>query len=163
VQAALTGHLVLSTLHTNNAASSITRLLDMGVQDYLLTSTISAVAAQRLVRMLCRRCREPFTAMPELADQLGLHRYVKETPITLFRPRGCDECGGTGYRGRTSIFETLVVTDGVRRQILRHAEAGELHRCAIEEGMQTMYDDGMLKALAGQTTIEEVLKVTRDV
>jgi general secretion pathway protein E len=163
VQAALTGHLVLSTLHTNSAASSITRLLDMGVQDYLLTSTVTAVAAQRLVRTLCQRCREPYPALPELADQLGLHRYVKNDPITLFKPQGCEECGGTGFRGRTSILETLVVSNAIRRLILRHAEAGELHRAAVEEGMQTMYDDGMLKALAGQTTIEEVLKVTRDV
>ena len=163
VQAALTGHLVLSTLHTNNAAASITRLLDMGVQDYLLTSTLSAVAAQRLVRTLCKRCRGPYAAIPELAHQLGLHRYAREGSITLFKPQGCEDCGGTGFRGRTSIFETLVISNEIRRQILRHAEAGDLHRKAVEEGMQTMYDDGMLKALAGQTTVEEVLKVTRDV
>lgn len=163
VQAALTGHLVLSTLHTNSAAASITRLLDMGVQDYLLTSTLTAVAAQRLVRTLCKHCRQPYTAIPELAHQLGLHRFAKEGAITLFKSQGCEECGETGFRGRTSIFETLVVSNGIRRQILRHVEAGELHRNAVEEGMQTMYEDGMLKALSGQTTVEEVLKVTREV
>jgi general secretion pathway protein E len=163
VQAALTGHLVLSTLHTNNAVSSIGRLLDMGVQDYLLTSTLNGVAAQRLVRTLCPHCREPYPAMPELVKQLGLGRYTDAGEVTLWRPRGCAECGGSGYYGRTTILETLVVTDTIRRLILRHAESNEMLRAAVEEGMRTMYDDGMTKALAGETTFEEVLKVTRDV
>lgn len=163
VQAALTGHLVLSTLHTNSAASSITRLLDMGVREFLLTSTINGVAAQRLVRTLCRHCREPFHPMPELVDQLGLDRYGRREEIVLHRPVGCPECNGSGYYGRTSIFEVLAVDDAIRRLILRHAEASELQRAAIEQGMRTMYDDGMVKALGGDTTAEEVLKVTRDV
>jgi general secretion pathway protein E len=163
VQAALTGHLVLSTLHTNSAAASITRLLDMGVREFLLTSTVNGVAAQRLVRTLCRHCREPFRPMPELVEQLGLGRYRRESDITLYRAGGCGECGGSGYFGRTSIFEVLTVDDSIRSLILRHAEANELQRLAVEQGMRTMYDDGMIKALAGETTIEEVLKVTRDV
>jgi general secretion pathway protein E len=162
IQAALTGHLVLSTLHTNGAAPSIARLLDMGVRDYLLTSTMNGAAAQRLVRTLCRHCREPFRPMPELIERLGLGRFADESEITLHRPRGCAECGGTGYYGRTSIFEVLVVDDAIRKLILRHAEAGELHRVAVGQGMRTMYDEGMMKALSGETTVEEVLKVARN-
>jgi general secretion pathway protein E len=162
VQAALTGHLVLSTLHTNSAAASITRLLEMGVQDYLLTSTVNGIAAQRLVRTLCRHCREPQAALPELVEQLGLRRYRAAGEILLHRARGCDECGGTGYFGRTSILEFLVMDDEIRQLVLRHAEANELQRAAAERGMRSMYDDGMQKVLAGLTTFEEVLKVTRD-
>jgi general secretion pathway protein E len=163
VQAALTGHLVLSTLHTNNAASSISRLLDMGVEDYLLTSTLNGIVAQRLVRTLCRKCRQPYLPLPELVEQLGLRRRSSTPDLMLFGPKGCDECNGTGYFGRTSIGETLVVRDSIRRLILRHAESHELHRAAVQEGMRAMYDDGLGKALAGVTTIEEVLQVTRDV
>src|SRR5215468_7659391 len=162
VQAALTGHLVLSTLHTNSAASSITRLIDMEVTDYLITSTVNGIAAQRLVRTLCRSCREPYAALPELVAQLGLQRYTQSPEPTLYRAGGCPACHGTGFHGRTSLFETLVMTDAVRRLVLRHAEANEIHRAAVEEGMRSMYDDGMLKALAGDTTIEEVLQVTRE-
>ena len=163
IQAALTGHLVLSTLHTNGAAPSVTRLLDMGVRDFLLTSTLNGAAAQRLVRTLCRHCREPFRPIPELIDRLGLGRFVDGSEIVLHRPRGCTECGGTGYYGRTSIFEVLVVNDAIRKLILSHAESGELQRVAVEHGMRTMYVEGMMKALAGDTTVEEVLKVARDV
>ncbi|MDB5394592.1 MAG: ral secretion pathway protein [Rhodospirillales bacterium] len=162
VQSALTGHLVLSTLHTNDAAGSITRLLDMGVADYLLTSVLNGVVGQRLVRTLCPRCRQPYRAMPELSEQLKLARYAAGSEFLLHRAVGCEACNGTGYFGRTSIFEMLIVTDTIRRLILRHAESNALHRAAVEEGMRTMYDDGMMKALAGETTIEEVLKVTHD-
>lgn len=163
VQAALTGHLVLSTLHTNSAAASVTRLLDMGVREFLLTSTVNGAAAQRLVRTLCRHCRQPFRPIPELVEQLGLSQYSGGADITLYRPGGCGECGGSGYYGRTSIFEVLTVNDSIRSLILRHAEVNEIQRVAVEQGMRTMYDDGMMKALAGETTIEEVLKVTREV
>jgi general secretion pathway protein E len=163
VHAALTGHLVLSTLHTNSAASSITRLLDMGVQDYLITSTVNGISAQRLVRTLCPHCREPYRAIPELIEQLGLRRYSHAADVTLYRAVGCEECHGTGFFGRTSLLETLVMSDALSRLILRHAEANEIHRTAVQEGMGTMYDDGMSKALAGVTTIEEVLQVTRDI
>jgi general secretion pathway protein E len=163
IQAALTGHLVLSTLHTNDAASAITRLLDMGVEEYLLTSTLNGVAAQRLVRTLCPHCRVAEPALPELVAQLGLRRYADGGEITIYKPGGCEQCNGTGYRGRMGLVEVLAVGDAVRRLILRRAEARELQRTAIEEGMGTMFDDGMKKALAGVTTIEEVLRVTRDV
>ncbi len=164
IQAALTGHLVLSTLHTNDAAGTLTRLLDMGVEEYLLTSTLNGVTAQRLVRTLCPHCRTKQKAMPELVEQLGLERYV--TPgadIHLYHPASCEHCNETGYFGRSSLTETLVVSDEIRRLILKRAEAMELHRAAVREGMGTMYDDGMAKALAGLTTVEEVLRVTRDV
>jgi general secretion pathway protein E len=100
--------------------------------------------------------------MPELIEQLGLARFAPGTDITLYRPRGCSECGGTGYHGRTSIFEVLVVNDAVRKLILRNAEASELQRAAVEHGMRTMYVEGMMKALAGETTVDEVLKAARD-
>ncbi len=163
IQAALTGHLVLSTLHTNDAAGTITRLLDMGVEDYLLTSTLNGVTAQRLVRRLCPQCRTQGPAMPELVAQLGLERYTgPHQEIHLYHPKGCEQCNETGYFGRSSLTEVLVVTDEIRRLILKRAEAQELHRAAVKEGMRTMYDDGMAKALAGLTTVEEVLRVTRD-
>ncbi len=162
VQAALTGHLVLSTLHTNDAAGTLARLLDMGIEDYLLTSTLNGVAAQRLVRTLCLHCRRREPALPELVDQLGLHRYVGDQEIMLYHPVGCERCNDTGFHGRTSLVETLVLTDNIRRLILRRGEAMELHRAAVEQGMVTMYDDGIQKALAGITTVEEVLRVTRE-
>lgn len=160
VQSALTGHLVLSTLHTNDAAGSITRLLDMGVEDYLLTSTINGILAQRLVRLLCTQCRQPYPALPELADELRLHRFSDTRDITLYKPIGCEQCGGTGYRGRAAIMEFLVMSDPLRRMVLKHADAGELQAAAQKEGMDTMYEDGLRKAVAGLTTIEEVLRVT---
>ena len=163
IQAALTGHLVLSTLHTNDAVSAITRLMDMGVEDYLLTSTLTGVAAQRLVRTLCRNCRVAEAALPELVTQLGLNRYINGSDAVVYRPGGCELCGGSGFYGRTGLVEALVMTDAVRRLILHRGEAKELQQVAVEEGMRTMYDDGMMKALAGETTIEEVLRVTRDV
>jgi general secretion pathway protein E len=163
VQAALTGHLVLSTLHTNNAAGTITRLLDMGVEDYLLTSTINGIAAQRLVRTICADCREPYEALPELVDQLQLARYTEAPSITLYRGVGCAKCHGTGYPGRTTIIEILVMDDAIRRLVLQKAEAGEIQRVAAAAGMRTMYEDGIRKAMAGITSIEEILRVTRDV
>jgi general secretion pathway protein E len=160
VQAALTGHLVLSTVHTNDAASAMTRLLDMGIEDYLLTSTINGVLAQRLVRKLCPSCRQPYSPTPELCGRLGLGDC---SDTTLYRLMGCPACSGTGYRGRTMISELMAITDAIRPLVLRHAEARELQAEAIRGGMQTMYAYGMRKALAGITTIEEVIRVTRDV
>jgi general secretion pathway protein E len=163
IQAALTGHLVLSTLHTNDAASSVSRLLDMKVDDYLVTSTINGVMAQRLVRRLCEHCRRPRRALPEFLDRMGLTPLLDGAPATLYEPVGCAQCHGSGYRGQVALIEVLTMTDAMRRLVLAHAEARELHRLAVEEGMRTMYQDGLLKALDGTTTIEEVLRVTRDV
>ena len=160
VQSALTGHLVLSTLHTNDSAGSITRLLDMGVDDYLLTSTISGILAQRLVRLLCVNCRQPYPALPELVEEMRLRRFSEGRDITLYKAIGCEQCGGTGYRGRAAIMEFLVMSDPLRRMVLKHADATELQVEAQKEGMDTMYEDGLRKAVAGLTTIEEVLRVT---
>nr|WP_315488453.1 type II secretion system ATPase GspE [uncultured Rhodoferax sp.] len=162
VQSALTGHMVLSTLHTNDAASTINRLLDMGMDDYLLTSTVNGILAQRLVRTLCSHCRQAYPALPEVIEEMQLKRYTSANPVTLYRPVGCEECGGTGYSGRVSIVELLVMTDTIRGMIMRHVTSGEVRQQAIADGMQTMYENGLSKAVAGVTTIEEVLRVTRE-
>ncbi|HKT20335.1 MAG TPA: type II secretion system ATPase GspE [Stellaceae bacterium] len=161
VQAALTGHLVLSTLHTNNAAGTVTRLLDMGVEDYLVTSTVNGVLAQRLVRKLCPHCREAYRALPELAAHLRLPARAAE-PV-LYRARGCERCQGSGYFGRIAVLEFLPLSDEIRRLVLNRATAQEIHRAAAAQGMRSMYEDGLEKALRGITSIEEVLRVTRDV
>ena len=161
IQSALTGHLVLSTLHTNNAAGGITRLLDMGVEDYLLTSTVNGILAQRLVRRLEPTHAERYPASPEEIDKFGLRRLQPEGEIFLYRPRGSD-IAPTGYQGRTTIMEFMVMDDALRRAVMRHAGMGELEQLAREAGMRTMYEDGIAKALAGLTTIEEVLRVTEE-
>ncbi len=163
VQSALTGHLVLSTLHTNDAASSVTRLLEMGVEDYLLTSTLNAVLAQRLVRVLCTRCREPYEALPEVVEQMSLRRFVPEGPVRLYRAVGCEHCSGTGYRGRTIIQELMLLNDDLRRLVLREADAPQLQRAALAAGMHSMHEDGLRKAVAGTTTVEETIRVTQEV
>ena len=161
VQSALTGHVVLSTLHTNDAASGVTRLLDMGVEDYLLTSTVNGILAQRLVRRLCPHCRESYQALPELAVRFA--RFERgANGFELYRASGCEHCNGTGYRGRLVISEVLLMTDPIRKLVLSHATASEIQRVAMEEGMVTMYQDGLRKALDGRTTVEEVLRVAED-
>jgi general secretion pathway protein E len=160
VQSALTGHLVLSTLHTNDAPSSVMRLLDMGVQDYLLTSAVIAIQAQRLVRTLCTECREAYKPIDEVVRRWGLERFAKDGEVTLYRPHGCDECGGTGYTGRIAIVEILRMSDEIRELVLKRCDVGEIARLAARQGMVTMRDDGLAKAVAGKTTIEEVLRVT---
>jgi len=162
MQSALTGHMVLSTVHTNDAPSTVSRLLDMGAEDYLLTSTINGILAQRLVRTLCPKCREPHKALPEVVEQMSLRRYVPAGDINLYRPVGCPECGGTGYFGRICIIEMLTMSDNIRSLIMRHASAGDIRAAAIMEGMETMFENGLRKSLAGITTIEEVLRVTRE-
>lgn len=161
IQSALTGHLVLSTLHTNNAAGGVTRMLDMGVEDYLLTSTVNGILAQRLVRRLEPTHAERYEAMPEVVEEFGLRRFQPEGPIHLYRPKP-SALTPTGYLGRTTIMEFLVVTDPIRRLIMKHAGMGEIEEQARREGMRTMYEDGLVKAMAGVTTIEEVLRVTQE-
>ncbi len=161
IQSALTGHLVLSTLHTNNAAGGITRLLDMGVEGYLLTSTINGILAQRLVRRLEPTHAERYEASPEEIEQFGLRRLQPEGVIHLWRPKP-SALTPTGYLGRTTIMEFLVVNDRLRRMVLQHAGMNELERAAREDGMRTMYEDGLLKAMQGVTTLEEVLRVCED-
>ena len=155
VQAALTGHLVLSTLHTNDAATGVTRLLDMGVEDYLVVSTCKAILAQRLVRTLCTECRVPYELDQALAASLGLGRLASAP--TVYRAAGCKACHGTGFRGRTTILEVLPLSEEVHALVLRHASAGEIEKAAFAGGMRSMHMHGMKKVLAGVTTIEEVL------
>jgi general secretion pathway protein E len=162
VQSALTGHMVLSTIHTNDAAATINRLLDMGVEDYLLTSTIIGIQAQRLVRTLCTHCKEAYHPVDEVVDQMKLKRFTKSPRVTLFHAKGCEHCGHTGYFGRQSIMEVLPMTDTLRSLIMRHATSSELRDAAIAEGMETMYENGLKQAVGGVTTIEEVLRVTRE-
>jgi general secretion pathway protein E len=159
IQAALTGHLVLATLHTNNAAASITRLMDMGVADYLIASTVRGVAAQRLVRRLCRSCAEPYTLLPEMTGRLGLD--PQSGPYTAHRAKGCEACQGTGYSGRTALVEVLPVSDPIREQVLKGAGETAIEQSAVAAGMRTLFRHGVELALSGQTTVDEVLRVTR--
>ncbi len=162
IQSALTGHLVLSTIHTNDAASGITRLLDMGIEDYLITSTVNCILAQRLVRRLCPQCREPHTVLPEIVEELGLRQYQPEGEMRMWHAKGCHACGQTGYKGRSAIHEVLVMDDAIRRQVLKHEDAGVIQEQARQGGMRTMYEDGLMKALRGVTTLEEVLRVAEE-
>jgi general secretion pathway protein E len=161
VQAALTGHLVLSTLHTNSAAGTVTRLLEMGVESYLLNSTLSGVVAQRLVRRLCKTCRRRHPLSHELIAELGLSDLATNGG-ELYEAVGCDACGNTGYAGRLCVSEVLTVDDVIRPLILKNASESELMQAATGAGMRSMYRDGMDKALAGETTAQEVLRVTRE-
>ncbi|HEX3124101.1 MAG TPA: ATPase, T2SS/T4P/T4SS family, partial [Rhodanobacteraceae bacterium] len=161
IQSALTGHLVLSTLHTNNAAGGITRLLDMGVEDYLMTSTVNGILAQRLVRRLEPTHAERYEALPEVVEQFGLRRFQPEGKVQLYKPMP-SPITTTGYHGRTTIMEFLVMTDPLRRLVMQHADMGKIEDLAREEGMRTMYEDGLVKSLMGVTTIEEVLRVTQE-
>src|SRR5262249_5707810 len=159
IQAALTGHLVFSTLHTNDAPAAITRLQDMGVEPYLVASVLEGVLAQRLLRRICQACREPFHPPAADVEALGIATAAEEA---LFRGRGCDECRGTGYRGRTAIYELFLISEDVRSLMLRRASAREIRRHAVEAGMITLRMDGWLKAREGITTIEEILRVTQE-
>lgn len=161
IQSALTGHLVLSTLHTNNAAGGVARMLDMGVEAYLLTSTVNAILAQRLVRKLEPMHAEPYAASAEEIDRFSLRKLQPEGDIVLYRPRPSDR-SATGYLGRTTIMELLIMDDGLRRAVMRQAGMDEIEHLARQAGMRTMYEDGLLKALAGETTIDEVLRVTSE-
>ena len=162
VQAALTGHLVLSTLHTNDAPATISRLMDMGVDDYLLTSTLVGVLAQRLVRTLCTHCREPHVLAADVARDIGLPRVDAPERPTIYKAVGCKECSGTGFTGRMCIAEMMPLSEPIRRLIMQKANASDLRREALAEGMLPMYDDGLRKVLAGTTTLEEVLRATRE-
>ena len=161
VQAALTGHLVLSTLHTNSAAASVARLLDMGVEDYLLGATLNGVSAQRLVRKLCSGCRRPERLDREAAVRIGFAAPADGGDILVYAPVGCERCAGTGYLGRTCIVESLIVTDSLRHEIQLQRSASEIQKLAVAEGMTTMFEHGLEKALAGTTSLDEVLRVTR--
>ena len=162
VQSALTGHLVLSTLHTNNASAAVTRLIDMGLERYLLTSTINGILAQRLVRKLCPECKEPYQGSIEMNGCVDVTDGSKEAVSTLYRARGCSECHGVGYQGRMAIFEFLKMSESIAHLLLEHGSERQIQEQAIKEGMQSMYLDGMAKARLGITTVEEVLRVISD-
>jgi general secretion pathway protein E len=162
VQSALTGHLVLSTLHTNTAAAAITRLEDMGIERYLITSSVNGVLAQRLVRKLCEHCREPVQLSEELMMGHGLQGYMNSTDDVIYQAAGCEACKHTGYSGRTGIHE-LFVLDGVMHEaILAGADATTLHSVARKNGMHTLFEDGLRKVAGGVTSMEELLRVTLD-
>jgi general secretion pathway protein E len=163
IQASLTGHLVFSTLHTNDAPSAVTRLIDMGVEPFLISSSVLAMMAQRLVRLICPNCCEPFAPTAEALGELGL------TPADLaqhsgqfFHGRGCEACRYTGYRGRTAIYELLVLDDAVRDLIMQRANANMIKTTAVQRGMHTLLQNGARKVLEGRTTAEEVLRVTQE-
>jgi len=160
IQAALTGHLVLSTLHTNDAPGAVTRLLDMGLEPFLITSTVTGVLAQRLLRALCPSCRAPYDAPAQELAVLRTTAAALSQP--LMRAVGCDDCQGIGYRGRIGVFELLVMTDALRPLILRRASIGEIRAQARAEGLRTLREDGVAKVLAGVTTAEEMLRETQD-
>jgi type IV pilus assembly protein PilB len=157
MQAAMTGHLVLTTLHAHNAASSIARLRDMGVEPGLLATSLNCIVAQRLARRLCLDCREPYAPTPEEAAELGTDPTA---PTTLYRPAGCVRCGGTGYRGRVALYEVMPIQGDLRRQIAASTE--EIFAAAVEQGMTTLRQDGMRVCLAGISSLEEIRRVTGD-
>jgi general secretion pathway protein E len=161
VQAALTGHLVLSTLHTNSAAAAITRLRDMGLEDYLLTAVLRGVLAQRLVRRLCQHCRRQAEAPPEMVRRFELDRRMAGARVMLWHPVGCPQCRQTGYRGRHALAEFLVSDAEIERLIFARADHAEIERAAVAAGMVTMFESGLDAALAGTTTIEEVVRSIR--
>jgi type II secretory ATPase GspE/PulE/Tfp pilus assembly ATPase PilB-like protein len=163
IQAALTGHLVFSTLHTNDAPSAISRLTDMGVEPFLIASTICGVIAQRLVRRICPRCVQPYTPPPDLLESLNGNASGGLAEVTFRQGRGCQECRETGYAGRIGIFELLVADDTIRALIVSRAIAREIQVAARRSGFTTLREDGLLKAVRGQTTLQEVLRVTQEI
>jgi type IV pilus assembly protein PilB len=160
VNASLTGHLVLSTLHTNDAPSAITRLIEMGIEPFLVGSALDGVLAQRLSRRLCEWCKEPYA--PTEADLLGARWPTEQLglPDKLWKAIGCRSCANTGYRGRLAVNEVMPITAELERLTVAHTPAAELERVAMAEGMITLRDDGLRKAAEGATTLEEVLRVT---
>ncbi|MHA1568478.1 MAG: type II secretion system ATPase GspE [Alphaproteobacteria bacterium] len=161
IQASLTGHLVFSTLHTNDAASALTRLVDMGVEPFLVASSLIGNVAQRLVRVLCKECKKPVQPKPEELAKINLTPEDLNGKI-LYEPVGCSACLQTGYAGRTAIYEILIIDDEVRSMVVRNVDANMIKRHAVDHGMDTLRDDGARKVIAGVTSIEEVLRVTQE-
>ena len=156
IRSALTGHLVFSTLHTNDSAGTIPRLLDMGMEPFLIASSIVGIMAQRLIRLICKDCKEMYEPVEEILEQLGIKRGEQK----FYRGKGCKECNNTGYKGRFALFEILTVTPKIKKLIIDRAESNIILKAAREEGMLTLYEDALQKAYQGRTTIEEVLRVT---
>ena len=163
IQAALTGHLVFSTLHTNDASSAPTRLVDMGVEPFLIGSSLVAVLAQRLVRLLCKKCKSPHTLKPDELEAAGFRSVFrqKDEVFQFYRPKGCPSCRHTGYSGRTGIFELLSITDDLRSEILKKGGSYLIKEIALKHGMATLREDGYAKVQGGVTSLEEVIRVTQ--
>jgi type IV pilus assembly protein PilB len=159
VEAALTGHLVLSTLHTNDAPSAVTRLVEMGIEPFLVGSSLDCVLAQRLARRLCQWCKEPYAPLPSELDGARWPREVLGTPAELWRPKGCRSCANTGYRGRVALHEVMPVSEQIERLTVERASAHDVQRAALAEGMDLLRVDGLRKAQAGETSLAEVLRV----
>jgi general secretion pathway protein E len=162
IHAALTGHLVFSTLHTNDSFGAVTRLVDMGIEPFLVSSSVIAVMAQRLVRRLCAACRVPFEPTAEQLREIGLRTEDLDGRTLFHAGPGCGQCKQTGYRGRAGIHELLIVDDEVRGLIMKNADAATIRRDATSRGMPTLREDGALKVLEGMTTIEEIMRVTQE-
>ncbi len=161
IQAALTGHLVFSTLHTNDASSAITRLIDMGIEPFLVTSSVNAIFAQRLVRKICPSCRQKYFPENESLLDIGLSKDMLSKDGFLYRGAGCTECIETGYKGRTGIYEILIMNDPIKNTILKSSDSNIIKKIAIEQGLHSLRQDGARKVEDGVTTIEEVLRVTQ--
>lgn len=159
IKAALTGHLVLSTLHTTDAAASIVRLVNMGVEPFLITASTLMVGAQRLVRILCPACKEPYVPPAAIKEKLLLKENEK---VTFYRPRGCKKCNNSGYKGRIGIIEALKITPEIKELIIKRAPETEIKRLARQQGMRTMRENGIIKAIRGETSMEEIIKVTAE-
>jgi len=160
IQSALTGHLVFSTLHTNDSAGAITRLRDMGIESFLIASSVNAILAQRLIRVICPQCREAYRPQPEMLERIGLNSSRLNNGV-VFRGRGCPACHHTGFRGRRGIFELLLMSQEMKALVLQTADANQLRRQAVAEGMVTLQEDGAMKVVQGITTIEEVYRVSQ--
>jgi type II secretory ATPase GspE/PulE/Tfp pilus assembly ATPase PilB-like protein len=163
VQAALTGHLVFATLHTNSASTAIPRLIDLGAEPFLVSSALLAAIAQRIARQICPHCKMAYTPTPEELALIAhdLPSSVTTPPTQLYKGRGCEQCDHSGYYGRLGIFEVLTMTPTVNQLVIQHATAGDIEKQACLSGMTTMRQDGMLKVLGGLTTIEEILRLTQ--
>jgi len=160
VQSALTGHLVLSTLHTNDAASTITRLLDMNIEPFLITATINAVIAQRLVRTICSNCKEKVVPDKKLLAEMNL-TAKKTAGKSFYKGKGCNVCGNKGYKGRIGIFEILILDDDIRHLIINNASTAKIRERAEKNGMKLLREDGLRKVFKGITSLEEVVNVTQ--
>jgi len=163
IRAALTGHLVFSTLHTNDAPSAVARLVDMGAEDYLIATSLLGVLAQRLVRVICPHCKVEVFPVPEMLDEFGYRRgNGRGEPDRFFEGRGCERCSNTGYAGRLGIYELMLMNDDLRKLTVGKADSNQLRKKAIESGMRSLRDDGWMKVRQGSTSIAEVLRVTQD-
>jgi len=160
IQAALTGHLVFSTLHTNDSASAITRLIDMGIEPFLISSSVIAILAQRLVRTVCTDCREAYVPDEEILNNIGLSSEIVKGK-EIYRAKGCQHCLNTGYKGRSGIFEFMILDDFMSDLILKNSDSNSIEHMAVQRGMTTLRQDGAMKVLKGLTTVEEVLRVTQ--